>query len=235
MKNFLFFLLFLYMSLPVLSQETDIPIDSIYKPDLHYFEDQIYFGLSYIVLKDLPENVSQNGFSNSLKFGIIRDIPINEMRNFGFGLGLGYSRDVYYHNLRIKVDEQTGEVLFESLDGIDYKTNSYSVHKLDIPFEIRWRGSTPTKFKFWRLYTGITISYVLSSESQFVTDKVNVVNKGLKINNSWRYGYTLAVGYGLWNFSLYYGLNDIIKESVKYNNKPINMRDFHLGVVYYFL
>jgi len=235
MKNKLSFVFLLFVFISGFAQNTITPVDSIYKPDPHYFEDQLYFGLSYIVLKDLPQNVSQNGFSNSLKVGIIRDIPINEKRNFGFGLGLGYSRDVYYHNLKIFVDEQTGKILFQSLDGVDYKTNSFTVKKIDLPIEIRWRGSTPTKFKFWRLYTGITVSYVLSSESQFVTDKANIVYKGLKINKKWRYAYTLAVGYGLWNFSLYYGLNDIISKDIEYNNSPIKMRDFHLGVVYYFL
>ena len=235
MKNIFAFILLLFIAFPGFSQETDVPLDSIYKPDLHYFEDQVYFNYSYIVLKDLPENVSQNGFSNSLKLGIIRDIPINEKRNFGFGVGLGYSRDIYYHNLKISVDEQSGEIQFQSLEGVDYKTNSFTVKKLDIPIEIRWRGSTPTKYKFWRLYTGITVSYVVGSQSQFVTDKANIVYKGLKINKPFRFGYTLAVGYGLWNFSLYYGLNDIIDEDIKYNNLPIKMRDFHLGVVYYFL
>jgi hypothetical protein len=234
-KKQLFLFYLLTLSFSVFSQETEILLDSIYKPDPHYYEDQMYFGLSYIVLKDLPENVSQNGFSNSLKFGIIRDIPINEQRNLGFGVGLGYSRDIYFHNLKIYVEEQTGEVLFQSLEGVDYKTNSFTVRKLDFPLEFRWRGSTPTKFKFWRMYTGVTISYVLNSESQFVTDKANIIYKGLKISKPWRFGYTLAVGYGLWNFSLYYGLNNIIKEEIQYNHSPIKMRDFHLGVIYYFL
>ncbi len=230
---FFFFIFFSYVT--TYGQQETLVIDSIYQPDKHYYEDQLYFGLSYIVLKDLPPDVKQNGFSNSLRFGLIRDFPVNEQRNFGFGVGFGYSRDVYYHNLKIYVDEQTGNVLFQSLEGIDYKTNSFTVHKLDFPVEIRWRGSTPTKFKFWRLYTGITFSYVLNSESQFVTDKANIIYKKLEISEPWRFGYTLAVGYGLWNFSLYYGLNNIIKEEIKYNNNPINMRDFHLGVIYYFL
>ena len=235
MKKIFLIIAFFIFGFKGFSQNTEIILDSIYKPDPHYYEDQFYFGLTYIVLKDLPENVSQNGFSNSLKLGIIRDFPVNEQRNFGFGAGFGYSRDIYYHNLKIFVDEQTGELLFQSLEGVDYNTNSFSVHKLDFPIEIRWRGSTPTKFKFWRLYTGITFSYVLSADSQFVTDKANIVYKNLDICRPWRFGYTLAVGYGLWNFSFYYGLNDIIKEEIRFDNKPIKMRDFHLGVIYYFL
>lgn len=66
----------------------------------NYLEDQIYLGLTYNVLTDLPNTVKQSGFSNSIFLGFIKDIPINERRNFGFGVGLGYSIDTYFHNIK---------------------------------------------------------------------------------------------------------------------------------------
>ncbi len=233
MKKLLFILLTLSL-LPTYSQ-SDTKIDSLYKPDKYYLEDQLYFGISYIILKNLPDGIAQNGFSNSIKFGFIRDIPINEKRNLGFGIGLGYSRDVYYHNLRVSVDESTGNLQYQILDAGDFKTNSFTIHKIDLPFEIRIRGSRSNKFKFWRVYSGIITSYDFSAESQFTTSNVNVTYKNLKIINPIKFGLNISAGYGLWNFNFYYGLSNIMKKGLKYNDLDIKMNDMHFGVIYYFL
>ncbi len=233
--RYLFFTLFSIICLEVSAQQTEILNDSLYKPDNYYLEDQLYFGVSYIILRDLPTNVSQNGFSNQIKFGFIRDIPINEQRNFGFGLGLGYSTDTYYHNMRVSVDEQSGQMIYHLLEGEDYRTNSFTIRKIDIPFEIRLRGSSPKKFKFWRVYAGIITSYTLNAESEFTSSTIDIVYKKLNIVNKWNYGLSLSVGYGIWNFNLYYGLSDIIKENVKIDNQSVHLKTIHVGVIYYFL
>ncbi len=233
MKKLLVFLLF-FIVLETYSQ-TDTKIDSLYKPDNYYLEDQLYFGISYIILKNLPEGIKQNGFSNTIKFGFIRDIPINENRNFGFGLGIGYSRDVYYHNLRISVDEASGNLQYDILDGQDFKTNSFTIHKIDIPLEIRLRGSRSNKFKFWRVYSGLITSYSLNAQSEFTSDNINVTFKKLKIVNPWKFGLSLSAGYGVWNFNFYYGLSNIMKNGLNYNGLDIKMNDMHFGVIYYFL
>ncbi len=209
--------------------------DTLHRPDTHYLEDQLYFGVSYIILKNLPENLLQNGFSNQIKFGFIRDIPLNEKRNFGLGIGLGYSRDVYYHNLRISVNEEDGSMQYRILTGENYRTNSFAVKKIDFPVEIRLRGSTPEKFKFWRLYAGIIIHYNFNAESEFTSSMVDVVYKKLDLMNKWTYGLNISAGYGIWNFNFYYGLSDIIKKGILFDGKELNMKTMNLGVVYYFL
>jgi len=232
MKRFFVVISLLFVTL---LQAQKVPVDSLYKPDPYYLEDQFYFGLSYIAIKDLPENLKQKGFSNAIKFGYIRDIPINERRNFGFGLGLGYGRDAYYHNLRISIDESSGNVQFQQLTDGDYNSNSFVLHKIDIPFEIRWRGSTSKKYRFWRLYTGMIISRVYATSSNYVTNKVNVTYNNIQIINRWQYGLTASLGYGTWNFNFYYGLSDIIKKDVQVNNTDVKMKAMQFGVIYYFL
>jgi len=215
--------------------QSEITNDTIFKKDKYYLEDQLYFGVSYIILKNLPEDLLQNGFSNQIKFGFIRDIPLNEKRNFGLGIGLGYSRDTYYHNLRINVNENDGSIQYHILTDENYKTNSFTVRKIDIPFEFRLRGSTPEKFKFWRLYAGITAHYNFYAESEFSSTNIDVAYKNLDLINRWTYGLNISVGYGIWNFNFYYGLSDIIKKGILFDNKELNMKTMNLGVVYYFL
>jgi hypothetical protein len=73
-----YFLYLLIIPVFQLHSQQNSPVDSLYKPDTNYLEDQFYFGISYIVLKNLPEGIVQNGFSNSLKVGFIRDFPLNK-------------------------------------------------------------------------------------------------------------------------------------------------------------
>ena len=233
MKPIIFIFLWLF-GFTGFAQQT-IPADSLYKPDPHYLEDQLYFGISYIVLKNLPEQMTQNGFSNKVKLGFIRDIPLNEQRNFGIGIGLGLSWDTYFQNLRVNIDEQTGEVSYAILENVYYRSNSFSLNKIDIPFEFRYRGSTPKKYKFWRLYAGVTTSYVYKTHANYVTKKVDITYQNIKIINNWQYGINISAGYGIWNFNFYYGLNDLIKKSIKLDGKDINVRTMSFGIIYYFL
>ena len=223
-----------FFSITGFSQQT-IPADSLYKPDPHYLEDQLYFGISYIILRNLPDDMKQNGFSNIVKFGFIRDIPLNERRNLGIGFGLGLSWESYFQNLRVTVNEQTGEVSYVILNNTNYRSNSFSLNKIDIPFELRWRGSTPEKYKFWRLYAGITTSYVYKTEANYITDKIDVTYQNIKIIRKWQYGINVSAGYGTWNFNFYYGLNNLIKKGIQLNGNDINARTMSFGFVYYFL
>ena len=128
-----------------------------------YLEDQLYLTLSYDILTNAPKAFDHNGFSGSFSTGFIKDIPVNESRNFGFGLGLGYGYSAFIQNM--KIESNNGNITFEPIDS--YKKNWLKEHKLEMPIEIRFRGSTPNKYKFWRVYTGIKLSYVLASKSKF--------------------------------------------------------------------
>jgi len=211
-------------------------IDSLYQPDPFYLEDQVYFGISYIALRNLPEPFTQNGFSNSVKFGYIRDIPINKRRNMALGLGLGMAWDTYYQNLRISIDETNGNLQFQVLTNTDdFRNNSFTLKKIEIPFEIRIRGSNATRYKFWRLYTGITFSYIYGTQSEYVTNLVDVIFKDIKIIRPWQSGLNFSAGYGAWNFNFYYGISNIINDNVVVQNKKFKMKDTRFGIVFYFL
>jgi hypothetical protein len=120
-------------------------------------------------------------------------------------------------------------------DNKSYISNSFTLSKFEIPFEIRWRGSNQKKYKFWRLYTGITTSYVVNTSSNFLTREVDVKYRKIKIVNPWQFGLNLALGYGTWNFNFYYGLSDIIKDDIEVENTSFKMKDMRFGVAFYFL
>ena len=119
-----------------------------------YLDDQLYIGITYNTLYELPEGIDQNGFSNGIFLGYIKDLPINEQRNFGFGVGLGYCRNTYFQDL--KIEEENGVTTFEEVRAFD--RNKFSFHTVELPIEIRWRTSTATRYKFWRVYSGMKLN-----------------------------------------------------------------------------
>ena len=118
-----------------------------------YREDQFYMGITYNILLDLPNGVSQNNLSYGLQGGFIRDIPLNPECTFAIGIGLGYGVNSYYSNLR--AIEENGDFRYEYLDDADYRRNKVETHLIEVPLEFRWRTSTRESYKFWRITEGL--------------------------------------------------------------------------------
>jgi len=207
--------------------EAQVNKDSV---DLKYLEDQIYLSLTYNILIDNPSTIAQKGFSGGVSIGFIKDIPFNKNRNFGLGIGLGYAYNAYVQNLKISKENQI--TLFETAQ--DYTTNRFGISALEIPIEIRWRNSTPQKYKFWRVYGGVKLAYVISAKTIYKDAEENLTTKNVSEFNKIQYGLTLATGFSTWNLYIYYGLNPIFK-SVYFNNKKLGLKDFNIGLKFYIM
>ena len=198
--------------------------------DIKYLEDQLYLSLTYNVLIDKPATISQNGFSGGISFGFIKDIPLNEKRNFGVGIGVGYSYNAYIQNIKIVRENQVTSFIVAK----DYKTNSLGISSIELPIEIRWRNSTPQKYKFWRVYGGVKASYMLTTKTTFKNAKETLTTKNIAELNRIQYGLTLAVGFSTWNLYVYYGLNPFFR-NVDFNGEDLNLKDVNIGLKFYIM
>ena len=99
------YLLLIFLLFSFVKPQAQVNNDSII--DLKYLEDQLYISLTYTILGNKPATISQNGFSGGFSLGFIKDIPLNERRNVGFGVGVGYAYNVYVQNLKISRENQT--------------------------------------------------------------------------------------------------------------------------------
>jgi hypothetical protein len=226
--NFILFLLFFISSYAQYDELDD-----------NYREDQIYFGVFYNSLINSPSNFNQNKFSSSISLGFIRDIPLNNERNFGLGLGLGLSTSSYHNNLNISVDDNNLEYLtIQEADA--FNKNKWALNEIEFPFEIRWRTSTPENYKFWRIYFGIKTSYIFSSKS--VYESTASESSGLIRNekirdlpfNKFQTGFTLNAGNNTWNLGLYLGLQPLFNDDfIKKNQLIKNVNQFKVGLVFY--
>ncbi len=192
--------------------------------DNKYLEDQLYFNLTYIHMLNLPDKISQSGFSFGLGGGFIKDFPLSKKRNIGLGAGLGYGLNNYYFNVELDVVEPT-----ES--DVTLKNNKIILHTVEFPIELRFRNSTALKYKFWRFYPGVKVAYVFAKNTSFSRSADFDVSDIIEINE-FIYGLTFSAGYNKWNLHLYYGLNDLFSETVA-NDYKINISDFRIGLIFY--
>jgi len=202
------------------------PLDSLYR------EDQIYIGVTYNALINLPKGVSQNSFSTGLHLGVIRDFPINKRRNVAIGLGLGYSINLFNQNIKIST---TAPVTYTILEDINYSKNNFSQHLFEVPLEIRWRTSNSETYKFWRIYTGVKLGYQIASKSVYEDDIGRETQRNLEGLNPWQYGLTMSIGYNTWNGYVYYGLNPIFDSISSTNLQSIDMTALKIGLIFYIL
>ena len=208
---FLFFIGFLQ------AQNKDMFVDD------KYLEDQLYFNLTYVQLLNTPDPIDQSGFSFGVGLGFIKDFPLNKRRNIALGAGLGYGFTNYYFNIRL--DEIVPPIEKSTLN------NKINIHTAELPLELRFRGSTTSKYKFWRFYPGFKIAYIFanktSSDKAYDYDIRDIVEI-----NQFIYGLTFSAGYNKWNLHVYYGLNDLLNNTPN-NPYDINVNDIRLGLIFY--
>jgi len=184
--------------------------------DSNYLEDQFYIGITYNFLLNQPADVNQQNLSYGLQTGFIKDIPLNSSRTVGLGFGLGYGVNSYYTNLRAV--EVTDGVAYRVLTSNDsFKRNKLETHLIELPLEFRWRNSNATDFKFWRIYTGVKLGYVVGGRSKFISNQERST-------------------FFTFNIHAYYGLNNLFDDAVvTTSGEPIGLRPLRIGIIFYIL
>ena len=208
--------------------------DSLATKESAYLEDQFYIGLTYNLLLNKPESVTQQNLSYGLQAGFIKDIPLNKERNFAVGIGLGYAVNSYYNNIQaIQTANGISYRVFD--DQFSYKRNKIETHLIEMPLEIRWRNSTATEHRFWRIYTGFKLGYIVGTRSKLVTEsfKDSFYNPDTE---NFRYGLLLNVGYNTFNFHLYYSLNDFFEDNTTLDTgEELALTPMSIGIIFYIL
>lgn len=208
-------------------------VDSIQELDQNYLEDQFYVGVAYNVLLDTPEDMGQRNFSYNLQAGFIKDIPFNQRRNFGLGIGIGYAVNSYYSNL--VASEEGNQVTYSVTPDVGFNRSKLETHAVEFPLELRWRTSTAADYKFWRVYAGVKFGYVFSGRSKLVMDSGNESFSNPDIQE-FQYGLMLNFGYNTWNVHAYYGLYSLLKEGTTLNEAPIDdLNILRIGLIFYIL
>lgn len=211
----------------VISQES---LDSN-TSDSRYLEDQFYAGVTYNFILNRPTDASQRNFSYGLQAGFIKDIPVNIDRTVALGIGLGLGLNTYYSN--IEASETTNGIEY-TIATTDFERSKLETHLVEVPFEIRFRNSTPDEYKFWRLYTGIKLGYVFDARSKFV-DSISEKSFTNPDIEKFQYGITFNLGYNTFNIHAYYSLTNLFSDGTIVNGENINIKPLQIGLIFYIL
>lgn len=233
MRLFLGCFLFLVV-LPVFSQEKvntenapKAKIDSLYR------EDQFYFSFTINTLRNKPDGLTENKFSSGFSTGFLRDFPINEKRTFAIAPGLGFTFNNFNQNLAIT--ESNGIPVYTIIDSdTEFRKNRFSQFLVDVPIEFRWRTSTFESHKFWRIYGGLKLSYLIYDKSVYEDELGKIVVTNNKDFDKFQYGTYISAGYNTINVYAYYGLNSLFK-SAKTSTESVDMNSLNIGIVFYIL
>jgi hypothetical protein len=179
-----------------------------------------------------PDGITQNKFSSGFKGGFLRDFPLNKKRNVAIAVGPGLSYNKYFQNLIIA--EENGIPTYNNAT-VDYSKNKLEQFFIDVPIELRWRTSGPESHKFWRIYTGLQLSYLAYSKSVYIDGLNNATVTNNPDLNKFQAGVYLVWGYNTWNFYGYYGLTPFFKSSAKIQEQSVGFNALHLGLMFYIL
>lgn len=198
--------------------------------DLYYREDQFYFGLTYNLLQNRTQGISQNSFSAGINMGFLRDIPLNKRRNVAIAVGVGYAFSNYRTNLFIANSDKGATYHVAQ----DFDKSKLSLHYIELPIEFRWRTSTPKNTQFWRIYTGFKLSYMTFNRSQVTGDFPTQTLRNNPDFKKFLSTVYMSIGHGTLNFYVSYTLNPLFDNAYIEGNK-LEMTSLNLGLMFYIL
>lgn len=206
------------------------PVDSLYR------EDQFYAGLTYNLLSSVPSGVNIRGLSGGVHFGFLRDMPINKRRNLAVAIGAGLAFDQFGQTLFIG-ENLNDETIFTVLKDseVDYDRNSFATAVIEAPIEFRWRSSTASSYRFWRIYTGVRVGYAYWFRSTFKQNGNNGGQTDVPEFDRLRLAATLSFGYGGINFYANYSINPFFKDAVTTEGETVDFRTIKIGLMFYIL
>lgn len=226
------FILFIgLVSLTAIAQDSirHATVDSLYR------EDQFYIGVTYNLPLNLPSGVSTRGLSGGVQFGFVRDMPINKQRNIAVAIGAGIAIDQFGQNLFIG-ETPDDKTIFRVLDeNVDFTRNRFNMAIIEAPLEFRWRTSTASSYKFWRVYAGVRVGYAYWYKATFKQTDNNVNQTKIPEFDPLRLSATLSFGYSTFNLFASYSINPFFKDAVTVDGEAVDFRTLKLGFMFYIL
>src|SRR5690606_6023621 len=99
----------------------------------------------------------------------------------------------------------------------------------------RWRTSTASSYKFWRIYGGVRIGYAYYYKATFKQANNNVNQTKIPEFDPLRLSATVSVGYNSFNFFASYSINPFFKNAVTVAGENVDFRTLKVGLMFYIL
>lgn len=184
-----------------------LSIAQVEKPYQKDEDDNLVININYDTWLTVPEKISLRPISLGFSFGNFYDLKFGKS-NFSLGLGYGFhSHNVHQDGKFIDSSEVNQTFLVPRKQ--DFKKNKYVVNYLDIPIELRFKTKTRRTF---RIAIGVKAGWLLSDHTKTIDEDGKRKFYNLNRTKNYQYGLTGRIGYGDFNFFMYYGLTSIFED-----------------------
>jgi len=209
MKTLLYLVLILFITTSVFGQETsdESTIKKFRRIQLDIFSDN---------WDGLPTDINFEDFNVGVNLYYSYPFVINE--NFGFAIGGGFSwHNLYSNGIPMEMTDSVsgiyaGTQFMKIPNGTIYKKNKMALTYFDIPVEFRIKTYETKKFRF---AIGGKLGFLLSARNKYKGEQMTGDFQSfsekvrLKHIHFFRYGITSRIGYGMWNFYVFYSLSEL--------------------------
>jgi hypothetical protein len=169
-------------------------------------KDWFSYDITTLFLLDAPAAYEEEGWSNGHTISFMKDFLLGRS-NFSIALGLAYTSNNFKSNVRLRVNEATGEATFSVIpDTVRYNRNKVNAKYVEIPVELRFRSRPDKNGRFLRLTAGFRGGIRFSSYSRFANDEAEIRYYHPQELNRWSAGTYLRLGYGTVSLYGYYSL-----------------------------
>lgn len=170
--------------------------------------DRIFFTVSHPMLIDMPSDYEGEWYSNEYNLQLIMESRFGESI-FSIGYGLGYLSSNVHHNMLITSDRFTGEESYSIIpDTTNFLRNKLNMKFIEVPIELRLRPKFKNGYSM-RIYAGFKAGYLIGTYARYSDDVFKIDDYRLDDVNQWNYGVYLRLGYRMFSFYGYYGLNPV--------------------------
>ncbi len=198
--------------------------------------DHVMIQLGSDIWGGAPDSISsrKKGLWRGANVYVMMNKPFKTNKNFSAAFGIGISSsNMYFKNTNVDITSRSPRLPFTNLDSADrFKKYKVSTAFLEVPVEIRFTKNPEKGNKSIKAALGVKVGTLLNvhTKGKTLQSKTGgIVNNFVQKQsdkhffNSTRLSATARVGYG--NFSLFasYQINNLLKDGVGPDIKPLQV------------
>lgn len=187
--------------------------------------DWFSYDISTLMLQNQPTGYNEEGWSNGHTISFMKDMLIGKSK-FSVAVGVAYISNNFKSNMRLSVDETTGNSSFVLLNGdsTSYNRNKVNAKYVEVPIELRYRSKPNKNGRYLRIYAGVKGGVRVSAYSLFENDQSQVRYYNPSEFNRWSAGTYLRIGFGAVSLYASYSLMPLFDYQAP-ENLPSNQVD----------
>lgn len=192
-------------------------------------EDFLYFNFGYSLLVQTSPSLSQPGFPITSSVGLLFDFPFSQSNDYtwGFATGGGIRQSFFNNDLRISSSEDK-ESIIAKLSPNEFSSNFLSLFSLEGETQFRFRTHS-SDVDIYRVYLGFRYAYHLDKSSTFINDEFEVEYHNLSALSDFEYGFTLTLGYHIYNINVFYSLSSIFQKGTLFADTELKANVLQVG------